>query len=93
MKVSVEVSQWNFKCDIENLAICDNCGNKVKFSEVTPHCPICGARMVNYVDIPCECYHIENGEQVCWGTKEKEHCNCGGDKRLCNFYEYGEKGE
>ena len=22
----------------------------------------------------------------CWGTKEKDVCNCGGDKSKCNFY-------
>ena len=22
----------------------------------------------------------------CWGTKEKDICNCGGDKSKCNFY-------
>ena len=23
----------------------------------------------------------------CWGTKEKDVCNCGGDRRKCSFYE------
>lgn len=23
----------------------------------------------------------------CWGTKEKDVCDCGGDKSKCNFYE------
>lgn len=23
----------------------------------------------------------------CWGTKEKDFCDCGGDKSKCNFYE------
>ena len=23
---------------------------------------------------------------VCWGTKECERCNCGGDRRQCDFY-------
>ena len=23
---------------------------------------------------------------VCWGTKEREECSCGGDKTKCNFY-------
>lgn len=91
MKTTVEVSQWIFKCGIENKAICDNCKYIVNISNVTPHCPICGAKMLNYQDAPCECYHIENGEIVCWGTKEKDHCSCGGDKRLCDFYEYGKK--
>lgn len=44
----------------------------------------------------CLCYHSSwsyNGETfvprpVCYGTKELEHCSCGGDKRSCNFYEY-----
>jgi Lar family restriction alleviation protein len=36
--------------------------------------------------IPCDCYHLENGRLVCWGTKEKEGCRCGGDRRKCDFY-------
>jgi len=35
----------------------------------------------------CECYHVEYGKSVCWGTKEREVCNCEGIKRNCNFYE------
>ena len=23
---------------------------------------------------------------VCWGTREKDECTCGGDKSKCNFY-------
>lgn len=34
----------------------------------------------------CSCYHIENGLSVCWGTKEKDVCNCYGDKSKCSFY-------
>lgn len=37
----------------------------------------------------------ENGDSVygninvprCWGTKESDVCDCGGDKSKCNFYE------
>nr|DAF49163.1 MAG TPA: hypothetical protein [Siphoviridae sp. ctnpt50] len=37
----------------------------------------------------------ENGDSVygninvprCWGTKESDVCDCGGDKLKCNFYE------
>ena len=34
----------------------------------------------------CDCYHLEHGVSVCWGTKEKDLCTCGGDKKKCNFY-------
>ena len=34
----------------------------------------------------CDCYHIEHGMSVCWGTKERETCTCDGDKSRCNFY-------
>lgn len=40
----------------------------------------------------CECYHANRnflGEVgVCWGTKEREPCSCGGDETKCNFYDY-----
>lgn len=29
---------------------------------------------------------------VCWGTREREKCTCGGDKRKCNFYKLNEEG-
>ena len=87
MKANVEISDWYFNCDSEQIATCGNCGHKVKLTEVTPHCPMCGARMLNYMDVPCLGYRIENGQSICYGTKEKEQCNCGGDKRLCDFYE------
>ena len=29
-------------------------------------------------------YDIKVG--VCWGTKEREECSCGGDKTQCDFY-------
>ena len=29
---------------------------------------------------------IESEVGVCWGTKEKEECDCGGDKTKCTFY-------
>lgn len=38
----------------------------------------------------CSCYHNDInfiGERgVCWGTKEKEPCRCGGDETKCDFY-------
>lgn len=35
---------------------------------------------------PCDCLHKECGKTVCYGTKEREQCSCGGDKSKCNFY-------
>lgn len=34
----------------------------------------------------CECYRTEYGKTVCYGTKEMEECDCGGDRNKCNFY-------
>lgn len=31
--------------------------------------------------------YIDEEVSVCYGTKEKDVCNCGGDKRKCSFYE------
>lgn len=39
----------------------------------------------------CICYHDEpnflHERGVCYGTKEKEPCSCGGDETKCDFYE------
>lgn len=35
---------------------------------------------------PCKCYYSEYGYGVCWGTKEREACSCGGDRSLCDHY-------
>ena len=40
----------------------------------------------DFIYLPCDWYHVEYGKPHCWGTKEKEVCNCGGDKNKCNFY-------
>ena len=35
----------------------------------------------------CYCYiTTPKGEGRCMGTKEIDPCNCGGDKRYCDFY-------
>lgn len=34
----------------------------------------------------CDSYKVEYGRTVCYGTKEREVCTCGGDKDKCNFY-------
>jgi len=40
----------------------------------------------------CKCYHANKnflgGIGVCWGTKEREACSCGGDEAKCDFYDY-----
>ena len=40
--------------------------------------------MMNYREQPCKCWHEGN---ICWGTEEREACDCGGDMRKCDFYE------
>lgn len=64
---------------------CSNCN--VTNDRVTPYCPWCGMPMENFDDRRCDSYHIENGQPVCWGTKEKDSCSCNGFKKKCNFYE------
>ena len=32
--------------------------------------------------------YIDEEVGVCYGTKEKDVCSCGGDKSKCNFYEH-----
>lgn len=39
----------------------------------------------------CDCYHEQASWDntiygVCWGTKEKDRCNCKGDRTKCDFY-------
>lgn len=43
----------------------------------------------------CNCYTHDGSGTRCLGTKEVDHCNCGGDKALCDFYpeKRGENGE
>ena len=45
----------------------------------------------------CKCYHAERNFigkiGVCWGTKEREACSCGGDESKCDFYEDKRKKE
>ena len=40
--------------------------------------------------VDCSCYHDEinflGKRGVCWGTKERESCSCGGDAAKCDFY-------
>ena len=41
----------------------------------------------------CSCWNENDyGLERCWGTKERDVCDCGGDKRKCNFNLYPEKG-
>ncbi len=34
----------------------------------------------------CKCYYTEGGEGLCYGTKEREPCDCGGDESRCDYY-------
>ena len=72
--------QWVYKGD---LTYCSNC--KVTTERITPYCPWCGKRAINFGI--CKCYHIENDTPCCWGTKEKEICSCRGYTKRCDFYE------
>ena len=39
----------------------------------------------------CKCWYIQHGEGVCYGTPERDICNCDGDERHCDFYEHVRK--
>lgn len=79
-------SYWIFNNN--SRPVCAQCKVVARSEITTPYCPYCGAIMTNYRRTPCESYVIEYGRAVCYGTKEKEECGCGGDQRKCNFYEY-----
>lgn len=34
----------------------------------------------------CHCFHKEFGKSICYGTREREECSCGGNRNKCNFY-------
>lgn len=36
----------------------------------------------------CDCYHIENGKSMCWGTPEMSECHCDGDRTGCTLFSY-----
>lgn len=38
-----------------------------------------------YEDDCCPYYHNDFGKGECWGTKEREYCDCGGNKKKCNY--------
>lgn len=44
------------------------------------------SNMLARQETKCSCLHEEYGKQVCYGTKEREECNCEGDLSKCNFY-------
>jgi len=74
-------SCWEF--NFWNYPKCMNCGVVSHYQTATPYCAYCGAYMKNYQEQPCKCWH----DGICWGTKEREECRCGGDERKCDFYE------
>ena len=80
------ISKWIFK---GNLIYCENCN--VTSPRITPYCPWCGSFMKNFSFTKCSCYHEEYGKPRCWGTREREPCDCKGDKLNCDFYPEGRK--
>ena len=79
-------SEWVFKPN--EPAVCKNCGVSISpHSKTTPYCAYCGCRMINYTPSKCSCYMLVNEKPECWGTRERDPCSCGGDKRKCDFYE------
>ena len=78
---------WIFK---DTTAQCNNCKIKLPSAlKPTPFCPYCGIKMTNYNRLPCSSYRIlNNGVSVCYGTKERDACDCNGDQRNCTFYDY-----
>lgn len=60
----------------------DVCGGEFNFSvkKVTHWMPLPEAP--RDINTECKCYH----EGKCWGTKEMDPCECGGDEKKCDFY-------
>ena len=85
--------------DYTFVTTCKDCGCEFSYQYIDVEntgsvyfvkCPECG-NLVNHsyenkLFISCDCFHKENGEDVCWGTKEKDNCSCGGNKANCTFY-------
>ena len=38
------------------------------------------------MDNRCDCFKSIFEKTVCYGTKDREECKCGGDKSKCDFY-------
>lgn len=45
------------------------------------------------MDNRCDCFKSIYEKTVCYGTKDREECKCGGDKSKCNFYSDKRKSE
>ena len=59
-------------------AVCNGC----------PYCPIYDdvIALLREQENVCSAYRVEYGKSVCWGTKEREACSCGGNRAKCDFY-------
>lgn len=88
-------TKWDYKEDgLFRYKVCRKCGKKHS------PCDINIKMLFNALEkdkddaqFACSCYQKVFGKTVCYGTKEREECSCGGDKRKCNFYpEYRERG-
>ena len=81
----MNTSEWVF--GLNGRIECKHCGYYTGRSP-TPYCPYCGYFMTNNEKVPCEAYisYYYDERPHCMGTREIELCNCGGDKRKCNFY-------
>ena len=77
-------SRWIFRDGLRPK--CAHCGVYAKSEEATPYCSYCGYYMSNYAYQRCTSFRKEFGRNVCYGTKEREECTCGGNKNKCNFY-------
>ena len=81
-------SYWLFTAAPAHGPVCANCNLTPPDGDTaTPYCPWCGAHMDNHYWVCCHAYHTGWGRPVCYGTKEREECTCGGDMRKCDFYE------
>lgn len=50
------------------------------YSPTVPMCYYCGNKKSQ-----CEYYHENDyGKPRCWGTKNREECDCGGNIKKCN---------
>lgn len=80
--------------------LCEECQNDLKLwfarrpcvyldDTITDMKIMCGATKAERFeadDKRCKSYHVECGKPRCWGTKEKDECDCGGDRRKCTHY-------
>ena len=80
-------------CKNQETISCDGCHRKYSYWSLSPEIAnqlaekILAVSIVEEVEYEhCSAFHIENNLPRCWGTQERDICDCNGDKNKCTFY-------